>query len=228
MQKPTHAKADTCKSRHMAITERFRRRGRTGLDEAGVALRHIHHQEVDPVFDTDDHRKRLTEVHPGMTRLMAQRHIHFAPTLTRRKDTILHNRDATGKTVLIAQAFEYPLRGVTLLVRALTVFLENPVDDADKRIELRARAGGFLRRSPGGTEYRSILSIVRRSIPLLRAVSSLQQNRTPHLNAKRHTLHPPPSAKGTKAVNGGISIRPIRPLQWGCIDPAFSDSRSSC
>ena len=59
-------------------------------------------------------------------------------TLTGRKDIVLHDRDATGKAVLIAQPFKDPLRRMPLLLVNKPVRLKNLVDNADKGIELRA------------------------------------------------------------------------------------------
>ena len=86
-------------------------------------MRQVHREEVDLALDTSDHRKRLTEVHLGMARLMGQRHVHLPLTLSRRKDIILHNRDATGKAVLIAETLKDPLRGMALLLRPLPILL---------------------------------------------------------------------------------------------------------
>jgi hypothetical protein len=50
------------------------------------------------------------------------------------------------------------------------VFLEDPIDDPDERIQLR-RAGSRPRPYPVGTENGSIFATVRGSIPNRRAVS---------------------------------------------------------
>jgi len=61
----------------------------------------------------------------------------LALTLTGRKDIVLHDRDAAGKAVLIAQPFKDPLRGMPLLLVNKPVRLKDLVDNADKWIKLR-------------------------------------------------------------------------------------------
>ena len=64
------------------------------------------------------------------------------------------------------------------------------------------RAGGRLRRYPGGTENASILATVRGSIPKRRAASRrldpFNLNRKTNPSVKLHALHPPAPAAADK------------------------------
>jgi hypothetical protein len=73
-----------------------------------------------------------------MTWPMGQRHEHLPLALLGRMHAVLHDRDATRKAMLFAQPLEDPLRGMSLLLRPLAVFLHNPINDGDERVELRS------------------------------------------------------------------------------------------
>ncbi len=64
-----------------------------------------------PILNTGDDHIRLAKICLDVTRRMAQRHVHLALTLPGGKNEILHDCDAAGKTVLIAQPLKDPLRG---------------------------------------------------------------------------------------------------------------------
>src|ERR1039458_1388941 len=94
------------------------------------------------------------------------------------------------------------------------------------------RAGGRLRRYPGGTENASIFATVRGSIPNRRAAS---RRLIPSTYTARRTCPysstpfiPPPSAHlGRRPSHAGLLLRrgpSIRPLQRGIFSPALSDS----
>ena len=57
---------------------------------------------------------------------------------------ILHDSQATGVTVFVAQPLEDPLRGVPLLRWTPLIILQDLIDDPDERVQLRPcrRAGG--------------------------------------------------------------------------------------
>jgi hypothetical protein len=60
--------------------------------------------------------------------------------------------------------FEDPLRGMPLLLRSSFILRQDPVEMPVNGSSF-GRAGGRLRRYPGGTENASILATVRGSIP---------------------------------------------------------------
>jgi hypothetical protein len=98
--------------------------------------------------------------------------------------------------VLVTQPLEDPLRGVLLLGRLSLIFLQDPIDDPDERIQLRPRRLPALPGS-GGTENASIFATVRGSIPNRRAAS---RRRSPSTYTARRTCAysstpfiPPPS-----------------------------------
>ena len=61
------------------------------------------------ILNTADDHVRLTKIALGVTRRMAQRHVHLPLTSPGSKNIILHNSDAARKAVLITKALKYPL-----------------------------------------------------------------------------------------------------------------------
>ena len=121
----------------MPGAERLRRLRRIRLHETGVAVRQVHGEEVDLPFHPADHRQRLAKVRLRMPRIVPQRHKHLPLPLTARQHVILHDRQPADVAVLVAQTLEYPLRRVPLLRRPALILFQDPVDDPDKRIQLR-------------------------------------------------------------------------------------------
>jgi hypothetical protein len=74
-----------------------------------------------------------------MTPVVPQRHKHLPLPLTARQYVILHDGQPADVTMLVAQTLENPLGRVPLLRRPLAIFFQDPVDDANKRIQLRSR-----------------------------------------------------------------------------------------
>jgi hypothetical protein len=87
-----------------------------------------------------------------------------------RQHKVLNDGDPASVAVLVAKLFENPLRGVPLFFgrpsSAARIASMIPVNGSSF-----GRAGGRLRRYPGGTENASILATVRGSIPKRRAAS---------------------------------------------------------
>ena len=89
-----------------------------------------------PLHPADD-ADRLAEIDLGMARWMPQRHKHLALPQPALVHIVLHDRQPTGVAVLVPQTLEDPLRSVPLLCRAALILLQDPVDDPDKRVQLR-------------------------------------------------------------------------------------------
>ena len=69
--------AEEGKGRDMTVAECLRRLPGIGFDEAGIAVRQVHGEEVHLARDATDHRFRLAKVHLGVTGGMGKRHKHF-------------------------------------------------------------------------------------------------------------------------------------------------------
>jgi hypothetical protein len=91
--------------------------GRIGLDEAGVRVRQVEAEEVDLAALASDHRHRLAEVDLRMAGRMDERHEHLPHPLPPLADVVLHDRIATGKAMLGAEALVDPPGRVPLLRR---------------------------------------------------------------------------------------------------------------
>src|ERR1019366_6488480 len=70
-------------------------------------------------------------------RLVSQRHEHLALPLAPLVHVVLYDRDPAGISVLVSQPLEDSLRGMLLLGRLTLIFLQDPVDDPDERIQFR-------------------------------------------------------------------------------------------
>ena len=81
-------------------------------------MRKAHDKIMRPLLDAGDDRIRLTKICLGMSRRMAQRHVHLPLTLPGGKNVILHDGDATGKAILITKALKDALRSMPLLLQA--------------------------------------------------------------------------------------------------------------
>jgi Resolvase, N terminal domain len=136
-------------------------------------------------------------------------------------------------SVPVPQPLEDPLRGMLLLGRLPLIFLQDRVNDPTNGSSF-GRAGGRLRRYPGGTENASIFATVRGSIPNRRAAS---RRLIPSTYTARRTCPysstpfiPPPSAHpGRRPSAAGLLLRrcgrSIRPLQLGIFSPTLSPTR---
>jgi hypothetical protein len=72
-----------------------------------------------------------------MTGVVPQRHEHLALPLTLQQHVVLHDRQPAAISVLGAQPLEDPLRGVSLLRWTALIILQDPIDDAHERAQLR-------------------------------------------------------------------------------------------
>jgi hypothetical protein len=164
------------------------------LDEAGIAVRQVHREEVDLTRNAANHSHRLAKVHLGVTRRVMERHEHLPATRPALTDIVLHDRVAAGEPVLCMQPIEYPLRRVALLSRAFPVLLKDLVDDAGERIELRARDRLAAAISRGNRERPHLVDrlAVQPVYPSrLSAAHTLYQTRMPNPRVQLHSVHPP-------------------------------------
>ncbi len=113
----------------MPFAEDFAALRRIGLHQAGVAVRQVHRKEVDLLLHPADHRQCFAEVDLRVPRLVSQRHEHLTLPLAPLVHVVLYDRDPAGISVLVAQPFEDPLRGMLLLGRLTLIVLQNSVDD---------------------------------------------------------------------------------------------------
>ena len=88
----------------MSGAERLRRLRRIGLHETGIAVRQVYRKEVDLPFHPADHRKRFAEVRLRVPDHAAMGQTPAPPPL--RQHVVLHDRQAAGIAVLVAQALE--------------------------------------------------------------------------------------------------------------------------
>ena len=98
---------------------------------------------MDGPLHSADHGLRLSEVALGMSGSMRQRHVHLACTQAPLTHVVLDYRVLAGEPVLVPQALEDALYGVTLLPGAATVLIQDPVDHTPVGVEF-----GSARRRP--------------------------------------------------------------------------------
>jgi hypothetical protein len=152
------------------VAERFGGLRRIGLHKTSIAVRQVHRKKVDLALDPGDLRQRLAKIHLRVTGIVPQRHKHLAVLQPVHPHVVPDNGDPAAVAVLVTKPFEDPLRRVPLLPRASLIRCQDRLDDPNKRTSF-GRAGGRLRRYPGGTENASIFATVRGSIPKRRAAS---------------------------------------------------------
>jgi hypothetical protein len=202
------------------VTEPFAGLRRIGLDKTGVAVRQVHRKKVDLAFDPGDLRQRLTKIHLRMARIVPQRHEYLTMPQPPRQHVVLNDGDPATVAVLVAKPFEDPLRGMPLLPRPPLIRQQNPVDNADERVELRAGrrstppvSGRHRKRQHLRYRPRVDPKAPRRFPP----AQTFNLNRKTNLSVKLHALHPRPlplSDKGHSAA--GFLLRrnrTTRPLQ---------------
>jgi hypothetical protein len=185
------------------VAERLRRLRRVGLHEAGVGVRQVEAEEVDPPLLAPDHRHRLAEAGLPVPGRVHQGHEHLPPPQPPLPDIGLHDRLAAGEAVLGPQPLEDAPRRVPLLARALPVLLQDPVDHPGEPVELGPRrrlAAPIPRRHRKAQHLRHRLRVDPehpRRLPLAHAVHVAG---APNPRVEIHSLHPPglPFAVGTE------------------------------
>ena len=96
-------------------------------------------QEVDLAQGATDLGQCFAKVSLGMPRRVRERHEHLLAALAPARDVILHDRNAAGKTVLVAQPLENALRCMPLLFWPVFVSCQDRIDHAGEGIELRPK-----------------------------------------------------------------------------------------
>ena len=121
----------------MAVAERLRRLGRIGLHEDRIAVRQRDDKKVYLPGHAADHRPSLAKIRLRVTRRVRQRDKRLLHPLTAWMHIIPHRRIAAIKATLLAQPIINPLDRMALLLRRPYVVVQDLVDKADMRIELR-------------------------------------------------------------------------------------------
>ena len=85
-----------------------------------------------------DHRQRFAKVDLRVSWIVVQWHEHLAQPLAVLVHVAPYDRHPTVVSMLSAQPLENPFRRVLLLGRLGLILLQDPVDDPDKRVQLRS------------------------------------------------------------------------------------------
>ena len=148
--------------------------------------------EVRLLFRSGDRYLGFAEVGLRLARRVGQRDEHLLAADLRRVHVVLHNRVAARVAVLGSKPLEDPFGRVPLLARPLLVVLENRVDHALPRAQLRppdgllplvARRQGVLQHLPHRLPRKSKLP--RRRPP----AHPFHQHRPPYPRIQFHCLH---------------------------------------
>ena len=199
----------------MPVQPCLRRRCRVSLDEALIAVRKGHGEEVGLLLHPGDDHDRFAEVRLGMPRRMRQRHEHLSKATAPLPNVILDDGLPAVEAVLVAQPVEYPLRRVALLAVNRSVLFQYTVNDIGEGVELRA-----LRRltAPISRRHRvrqHLLHGISRNTKSTGCLSLAQPiNMAPKSDSsiKLHGVHPPgPSIqKKDRRLDGGrVLLRPL-------------------
>jgi hypothetical protein len=106
---------------------------------------------------------------------------------------VLYNGDPAAIAVLVPQPLEDPFRGVLLLGRLFLIFLQDPIDDPDERIQLRPRrrpAPPVSRRYRERQHLRHRPRVDPEAPRCLAPAQPLNINRSSHLPVQFHAFHP--------------------------------------
>ena len=128
-----------------------------------------------------------------MAGIVPQRQEHFALPLTLPPHIVLHDGQAADMAVLGAQPLEDPLRGVPLLRWMALIILQDLIDDADERVQLRPYrrvATPVPGRNREGKHLRYRPRIKPKPPSRLTTAQTLNPHRMADLPVKLHALHP--------------------------------------
>ena len=132
---------------------------------------------MDGTLHSSDHGIGLTEVALSVTGSMRQRNVHLPCPQAPLTHVVLDYRVLAGEPVLISQALEDALGGVTLLPGAATVLIQYPVDHTPVRVQLRPAR----RRSSTIPGRRRVLQHLAHRVPV--------QPEHPRRLPRAHTIH---------------------------------------
>jgi hypothetical protein len=93
---------------------------------------------MDLALHPADDAQRFAKIGLRMSRRMRQRNEHLLAPLVPAGHVVLHDRDPTGKAVLVPKSLEDPLRGMPLIHQPPAILVQDPINDADKRVKLRS------------------------------------------------------------------------------------------
>ncbi len=162
------------------------------------------------MLDAADDHIRLTKICLGMSRRMAQRHVHLPLTLPGGKNVILHDGDATGKAILITKALKDTLRSMPLLLQALAIVFKDLVDNAYEWVQL-GPGRCLLAAIPRGRWKRQHLidrAPINAKHPCrFAAAHTLNLYRITYATIQFQLLHSP-LCKSRKRTTGGFLLRP--------------------
>ena len=111
---------------------------RIGLHEAPVAVGQVQYEAVGFTLHAANDHQGLAEVALGMSRRVGQRHEHLLGLAAMLSYIVLDYGVLTVEPVLIPEPLEDALGRVALLPGAREIVLQDPVDDAGKRLQLGA------------------------------------------------------------------------------------------
>ena len=126
----------------MPLEERLGALAGEGAGEDRVGVRQGHHEQGHGGGPSVEHHLGLAEVDLGLTGAVGQGDEDLGGAEPPGGDGLLHDGQAAGVAVLVAEPLEDAAGGVPLLPRGFLVVLEDLVDDGEERLELRFRAGG--------------------------------------------------------------------------------------
>jgi len=129
-----------------------------------------------------------------MPRRVHQRHEHLPGPLTLPQHVVLHDSQATGVTVFVAQPLEDPLRGVPLLRWTALIILQHLIDDPDERVQLRPcrwAATPVPGRNREGQHLGHRPRVDPEPTRRLATAQTLDPHRMANLSIQLHDLHPP-------------------------------------
>lgn len=117
----------------VSFQKRLRALPRKGLHEDGPRIRERHHEQGDLCLLSGQTDRRFAKVDLRLSGRVRERQKDFLLTLFPGPDGVLHHRLAAGVALLISQPLEDPMRRVPLLLRCLTVVLQNLEDHRQER-----------------------------------------------------------------------------------------------
>ena len=176
---------------------------RVGLHEAAVAVGQVQYEAVSLALHAANDHQGLAEVALGVSRRMGQWDEHLLGLTAIFPHVVLDRGVSAVETVLIPEPLEDALGRVALLPGAPQVVLQDPVDNAGKRLQL----GPLWRRLPAITRRDRIGQHLAHRVPVQTKLSGNLPNTL--------TLH------HHRPANPQIHVHAVHPSHhpWGRIQP---------
>jgi len=156
-------------------------------------VRQVHDEEVDLPLYSANHRQRFAEVDLRVSRIVPQWHEHLTLPQAPLVHVVFNDGDPACIAVLISKPLEDPLRRMLLLGRPCLIFLQDPIDDPNERVQLGSRrrpAPPVSRRHRERQHLRHCSGIDPEAPRCFAPAQSLNVNRSPHLPIQFHAFHP--------------------------------------